>query len=303
MIVVTGATGKLGKLIVEELALRMPTNEIGVSVRDPGKAAELQGRGIRVRKGDFAQPHSLHQAFEGASQLLLVSSNASAFGGDPLAQHRAAIHAAKAAGVQRIVYTSQIASNPISAFPPARDHAATEVMLAESGIAWTALRNGFYADSAPFFMGREWQKGKIAAPADGKVSWTAHSDLAAAAVAILTGVKAFNGPTPPLTASAALDLADLASVASSMMGFPVAREVLSDEAFAAQAKQFGLPEGFVRMSLGYYEASRRGEFTKVDSTLKELIGRQPQTMREVLGAMMSQQSIATTEAAHRDCSE
>ncbi len=282
MIVVTGATGKLGKLIVDELASRMPVSEIGVSIRDPKKAKNLQERGIRVRMGDFAQPDTLAHAFEGASQLLMVSSNARAFGGDTLAQHKAAIHAAKEAGVERIVYTSQIASSPSSAFSPGHDHAATEVMLAESGLAWTALRNGFYADSALIFMGPEWQKGKIVAPRDGKVAWTAHTDLAAAAAAILTGVMTFDGPTPPLTGAEALNLAGLASVGSRLIGMPIARETVADEAFAAQMRQLGLPEAVVGISLGYYEASRRGEFDKVDSTLEKLIGRQPKTMHDVL---------------------
>ncbi len=282
MIVVTGATGKLGRLIVEDLASRIPPEMIGISVRDPEKATKLQERGIRVRRGDFADPGSLRNAFEGASQLLIVSSNARAFGGDPLAQHRAAIAAAKEAGVQRIVYTSQIASSESSAFPPALDHAATESMLAESGVAWTALRNGFYADSALMFMGPDWQKGKIVAPADGKVAWTTHSDLAAAAAAILAGKKTFDGPTPPLTGSEALDLADLASVASSILGTSITRQVISDDAFREKAKERGLPEGYVRISLGYYEASRRGEFGKLDATLEQLIGRRPKIMHEVL---------------------
>ncbi len=288
MIVVTGATGKLGKLIVDELASRMPVSEIGVSIRDPKKATKLQERGIRVCLGDFAQPNTLPHAFEGASQLLMVSSNARAFGGDTLAQHKAAIHAAKEAGVQRIVYTSQIASSPSSAFPPAHDHAATEVMLAESGLAWTALRNGFYADSALMFMGPDWQKGKIVAPRDGKVAWTAHTDLAAAAAAILTGVMTFDGPTPPLTGAEALDLAGLASVGSQLIRMPIARETVSDEAFAAQMRQHGLPEAVVGIYLAYYEASRRGEFDKVDSTLEQLIGKQPKTMHDVLTEIQPQ---------------
>ena len=292
MIVVTGATGKLGRLIVEDLASRVPACEIGVSVRDPEKAAGLQERGIRVRQGDFAQPGTLHNAFEGASQLLIVSSNARAFGGDPLVQHRAAIAAAKEAGVKRVVYTSQIASSDSSMFPPALDHAATEAMLADSGLAWTALRNGFYADSALMFMGPEWQKGKISAPADGKVSWTTHNDLAAAAAAILAGVKVFDGPTPPLTGSEALDLADLATLASTVIGSRITREVLSDEAFRNKAKERGLPENFVRISLGYYEASRRGEFGKVDPTLEQLIGRRPETMRYVLQTATQQKGPA-----------
>lgn len=286
MIVLTGATGKLGKLIVEALLLQVSPSRIGVSVRDPEKATALKQQGIRVRMGDFSQPDTLQDAFEGASQLLIVSSNARAFGGDPLAQHRAAISAAQAAGVQRIVYTSQIASSPSSAFPPAQDHAATENMLAECGIAWTALRNGFYADAAQMFMGREWRRGTIAAPADGKVAWAAHDDLAAATAAILAGVKIFEGPTPPLTGAENLDLADLAALGSSLTGSSITREVLSDDTFREQSKQRGLPDVFVNNALGYYEASRRGEFGKVDPTLEQLIGRRPRTMRDVLGAAL-----------------
>lgn len=287
MIVVTGATGKLGRLVVEELASRVSCSEIGVSVREPQKAIGLSERGIRVRKGDFAQPSSLEEAFEGASQLMIVSSNARAFGGDPLAQHRAAIAAAKQAGVKRIVYTSQIASSASSAFPPALDHAATEMMLADSGLAWTALRNGFYADAALMFMGPEWRNGQITAPADGKVAWTSHSDLAAAAAAILAGVKTFDGPTPPLTGSEALDLADVAALASTLIGSPITRNVFSDDAFMEKSKERGLPEGMVQMTLAYYRASRQGEFSKVDPTLEELIGRPSMTMQEVLRMAIS----------------
>ncbi|VVC05888.1 Uncharacterised protein [uncultured archaeon] len=103
---------------------------------------------------------------------LFLSSLPSAYGGDPVAQHSAAIEAARQAGVERIVYTSQMAASASSAFPPMWTHAATETMLANSGVAWTALRNGFYADAALRFMGTRWQQGRVAAPADGKVAWT-----------------------------------------------------------------------------------------------------------------------------------
>ena len=124
-------------------------------------------------------------------------------------------------------------------------------------------------------------EGKIAAPADGKVSWTSH-DLAAAAAAILTGVKTFDGPTPPLTGCEALDLPDLAFVASTIISIPIIHEVLSDTNFRAKAKERGLSEGYVQVSLGYYEASRRGEFEKIDPTLEQLTGRLPRTMQDVL---------------------
>lgn len=103
MIIVTGATGQLGHLIVQQLVHRVPAHEIGISVRDPEKAANLRALGIRVRRGDFADPRSLPHAFEGATQVLIVSSNARAYGGDPLAQHRSAIDAARTVGARRII--------------------------------------------------------------------------------------------------------------------------------------------------------------------------------------------------------
>ncbi len=263
-----------------------------MSVREPEKAASLQSRGVRVRRGDFVQPGTLAQAFEGATQLMMISSNAAAFGGDPLAQHRTAIEAAKVAGVQRILYTSHAAAGSSSAFPPMWTHAATEAMLAESGLAWTALRNGFYADAALSFMGNDWQKGYIKAPADGKVAWTAHRDLAEAAAAILTGAAIFDGPTPPLTGREALDLGDLAALGSGVLGRSIERQVLGDTEFRHRLGERGLPAVVADMTLGFYEASRRGEFAAVDATLEELIGHPPTTMLEVLEASKAASNLS-----------
>ncbi len=282
MIVITGATGKLGQLIVEGLLSRLPGSEICVSVRNPEKASALQGLGVRIRRGDFAQPDSLAPAFEGATQLLLISSNAEAFGGDSVAQHRAAIEAAKQAGVKRILYTSHAAASSSSSFPPMRTHAATETMLAESGLTWTALRNGFYADSALLYMGRDWRNGSIKAPADGKVAWTAHRDLAEAAAAILIGTATFDGATPPLTGQEALNLEDLAELGSSLLGRHIERQVLPDSEFRLELEKHNVPLPIVKISLGFFEASRKGEFAAIDPTLEKLIGHPVTTMQQVL---------------------
>ncbi len=226
MIVITGATGQLGRLIVEQLVRRVPAGQMGASVRDLGKAAGLQALGIRVRQGDFNDPASLRHSFEGAEQVLIVSSNARAQGGDPLAQHRSAIDAARAVGARRIAYTSHMAASATSAFPPMLDHAATEDMLRQSGLAWTALRHGFYAASGIALMGNALKTSVLEAPADGKVSWTAHADLAEAAAVILAHEGQYDGPTPPLTGAEALDLADLAAIASALLQHPVPRWIL-----------------------------------------------------------------------------
>ncbi len=282
MIIVTGATGKLGRLIVEKLVGRVPQNQIGVSVRDPKKAGELEGLGVLVRQGDFNDADSLLYAFEGATQVLIVSSNARASGGDPLAQHRTAIDAAKAVGARRIVYTSHMAASAASAFPPAQDHAATEEMLSQSGLAWTALRHGFYAESGLMISGEGLKTGVIEAPADGKVSWTTHADLAEADAIILADEGRYDGPTPALTASQAIDLDEFAIIASDVLGKPISRKLLSDEELKAKMIARGAPEGAAKMTLGLYIASRNGEFARVDPTLEDMLGRRPTSMRDLI---------------------
>ncbi len=285
MIIVTGATGQLGHAIVLELLKLKSASEIGVSVRDPQKASDLAGKGVRVRRGDFADSASLQHAFEGATQLLMVSSNARAYGGEPLAQHQAAIEAARAAGVNRIVYTSQIAASPTSAFGPAVDHAATEEQLRQSGLAWTSLRNGFYASSGLMSMGNSLETGLLEAPADGKVAWAAHADLAEAAAILLMNPGRYGGPTPPLTGSQALDLADLAAIATEL-GRPVQRTVFPDEELGAKLEARGMPASAARFMLGNSIASRNGEFGPVNTTLEQLIGHPPTTMRALIAARL-----------------
>ena len=286
MIVVTGATGQLGRLIVEKLLARVPAERVAVSVRDVSKAEDLAARGVRVRPGDFADPKSLAHAFEGASQVLLVSSNASAYGGDPLAQHRTAIETARSVGARRIVYTSHMAASSSSAFPPMLDHAATERMLSESGLAWTALRNGFYAASAMMLLGQGPKTGVCEAPVDGKVSWTTHADLAEAAAVILANEGRYEGPTPPLTASRALDLDELCELASSLLGRPIQRTTVPEEQVRAKLVAAGLPTPRVKITLGLYRASHAGEFAAVDPTLRTLLGREPTDMRALLAEQL-----------------
>lgn len=286
MLIVTGASGQLGRKIVDNLLLHTPAERIGVSVRDPAKVADLAALGVRVRRGDYDDPQSLRHAWEGAERLLLVSSNAAATGGDPLRQHAEALAAAREIGVKRLFYTSQVSSSANSHFPPGRDHAATEKMLAESGLAWTAMRHGFYASSALMMHARSLAAGILVAPQDGKVAWTTHDDLAAVDAALLTGVEVIDGPTPPLTGSEALDLADLAHLASETTGKSISRTFISEEEMEANARRGNVPEGSIAVMLGYYRAARAGEFSIVDPTLGKILGRAPQKMRACLKAIL-----------------
>ncbi len=284
MIIVTGATGQLGRGVVEQLLARVPAEQIGVSVRNPEKAQGLKERGVRVRQGDFDDPASLAHAFEGASQVLLVSSNSG--GKEAVRQHRTAIDSAKRAGARRIVYTSQMASSPTSLFPPAVDHAATEAALRDSGVAFTSLRNGYYAASVVYMLGNALKTGELAVPEDGPVAWTAHSDLAEVAAMTLSE-EVFDGVTPVLTASEAIDLAGVAALASELAHRPIRRIVVPDAEFRAGLVAQHFPEAIADMLLGMYRASRRGEFAQVDPTLARLINRPPTPLRDVLKAAIS----------------
>ncbi|MFZ3484229.1 NAD(P)H-binding protein [Sphingomonas sp. 3-13AW] len=287
MLVITGATGQLGKRIVAELLRRVPAQRIGVSVRSPDKATDLAAQGIRVRQADYERPESLRHAWEGAEQLLLVSSDAAAHGGDPIAQHANAIAVAQEVGVGRILYTSHVSASPTSLFPPGRDHAATEALLAGCGIAWTALRHGFYAESLVAMEAQGLANGAIIAPADGPVAWTTHDDLAAADTALLAGEQVIDGPTQPLTGTEALDLSEIARLASEVKGTPVSRDVISLDDLDAQARQYGIPSGIRAIMLGYYRAAHAGEFSKVDPLLTTILGRQPTGMRDFLQRHLS----------------
>ncbi|POF32365.1 NAD(P)H-binding protein [Roseibium marinum] len=282
MLIVTGATGQLGRRIVEHLLSLVPAGRIGVSVRDPERARDLSALGVRVRRGDYTDLPSLLTAFDGAERILLVSSNAAATGGDPLAQHSVAIAAAKQVGAERLLYTSQVSASEASQFPPGRDHAATERMLEGSGLAWTALRHGFYAASALMMNARGFADGLLAVPQDGKVAWTTHDDLATADAAMLAGVEEVDGPTPPLAAGQALDLAGLAALASGALGKPVTRDVVDDEAWMAGARAGGMPERAVEIMMGYFLAARAGEFAATDPMLERLIGRPAASVRTFL---------------------
>ena len=281
MIIVTGATGQLGRAITERLLGRLPAAEVAVTVRDPDKARDLEARGVQVRQADFEDPATLTSAFQGASQVLIISGPA-----DPV-PHRAAIDAARASGAGRIVYTSHQGASPGSQFAAAVAHAQTERDLQASGVAFTALRNGFYATSAIRLMGQAVTAGKIVVPEDGPVSWTAHADLADAAVTALTEPGRLDGITPPLTGPEALDFADIARIASDLTGHEITCVTVSDDEWLTRMRSFGVPEAGAAFLLGIFTASRKGEFNLVGPSLGDILGRKPTSFRAVLAAILT----------------
>ena len=166
------------------------------------------------------------------------------------------------------------------------DHAATEALLRDSGVAFTAFRNGFYADSALMMLGNALKTGELVAPEDGPVAWTTHSDLAEVA-AITLSEEVLDGVTPNLTASESIDLDGIAALASELAHHPIRRVVVPDAEYRAGLVAHGLPEERADMLLGMFRASRQGAFARVDPTLGRLINRPPMPLRDVLKAVIS----------------
>lgn len=288
MIIITGANGTLGRAITARLLDRVSAAQIGVSVRDSEQASGLLERGVRVRHGDFADPATLHHAFEDASQVLIVS--AGALGDTAVRLNQTAIQAAAQAGAERVLYTSHMAASPDSLFAPMPTHAASEQALRECGVAFTALRNGFYTSTVLRLLGAAAETGELALPEDGPVSWTAHADLADAAVHALTGHD-LDGITPPLTATEAVDMAGVAAIAADLLGRPVRRRTVSDDEYRAGMIEHGAPQAAADLMVGMFRASRRGEFAAVDPTLTTLLGHPPTSVRDVLrGALAPQRA-------------
>ncbi len=279
MIIVTGATGMLNGATVEHLLKLVPADRIGVSVRDVAKAQHLAERGVRVRRGSYDDPAALLGSFEGAEQVLLVSSSDP--GADQESLHRVGIETAVAAGARRILYTSHQGAGADSPFYPARVHAAAEALLTGTGTAWTSLRNGFYAHSLDWLLGPWRETGIIAAPADGPVSWTDRGDEAEAAAVILAGQRPFDGPVT-LTADAAVTFDDIAGIASELTGRDIRRVVVDDDTWVAGQVAHGTPEPMARFILGTFQAAREGRFAAVDPLLGKLLGRKPRTVRDLL---------------------
>lgn len=284
MIAITGATGALNGRTVEHLLRVVPPAELTIIARDPARADRFARAGATVRAGRYDDPVGLREAFAGADRVLLVSSNDP--GADTVALHRNAIEAAVAVGVGRVIYTSHQGAHSDSPFPPARVHAATEAILADSGASWTALRNGFYAHSLDWLLGQWRSSGVIAVPADGPVSWTSRDDVAEAAAALLSEPAIPEGPVV-LTAPEAPRFGDLAERASEVAGRPIGVEIIDAEQWVRLAVDAGQPELRARFSLTIFQAAERGFFAGTDPLLGTLLGREPLAVRDVLTSLVT----------------
>lgn len=280
MIVVTGATGQLGRLAIAELLKRVPAAEIAALARDPAKAADLAALGVAVRKGDYTDPAALEVAFAGADKLLLISSSEV---GRREAQHRNAIAAAKAAGVKLIAYTSILHADT-TPLGLGAEHRATEAMLRESGIPHVLLRNGWYTEnylaSAPAAVAHGVLLG---AAKDGRIASAARADYAAAAAAVLTG-EGHAGKVYELAGDAAYTLAEFAAEVGKASGKPMVYRDLPEAEFRAALEGVGLPAPLAALLADSDAGAAAGGLYDGGRALSRLIGRPTTPMAESVRA-------------------
>jgi NAD(P)H dehydrogenase (quinone) len=279
-VVITGASGHLGRLVAEELLARMPAPEVVLVSRHPEALADLGERGATVRRGDFDDPASLVPAFEGGERLLLISTLAV---GRRVPQHRAAIEAASAAGVRHLVYTSfpkPFADHPVG--PIATEHGETEAILQESGLDWTVLRNATYAELQVAPGALAVAGGKLYTNAgDGRLVSVSRRDCARAAASVMT-TDGHEGKTYDVTGGEALSQSELAGLLSEVSGRSIELIPVGDRTLSWGLTRNGAPKPIARAIVAFGKAVREGYYDVVDPAVTTLTGAPPSSLRDVL---------------------
>ncbi|GAA2400098.1 SDR family oxidoreductase [Streptomyces glaucosporus] len=286
MIVVTGATGQLGRLVVAALLERgVPASRIVAAVRSPEKAADLAERGVRVREADYDRPGTLTAAFEGARRVLLVSGSEV---GRRVPQHRAAVDAAKAAGAELLAYTSVLHADTATV-PVVPEHRATEEYLHASGLPHVLLRNGWYTENYEQAVRQGLATGVITGAAgDGRIASAARADYAAAAAAVLADedASAHAGAVYELSGDTAWTMAELAAAVTDVSGTEVVYRNLPADEYAKALTGAGLPEGTARFLADTDTAIAAGDLGDTPGDLSRLTGRPTTPLRDTLAALL-----------------
>lgn len=282
MIVVTGATGQLGRLVVEGLLKKVPPGEIVAAVRDPEKAAGFAARGVQVRRADYDDPASLTAAFAGADKVLLISSSVP---GQRLAQHEAVIAAAREAGAGQLAYTSVLAADTTKLFV-APDHKATEEAIRASGVPFTFLRNGWYTENYAQTVAQAVATGSFAGSAgEGRLGGVPRLDYAEAAVEVLTG-EGHVGQVYELAGDEPWSYADLAAALTAATGKQITYQNLPTEEHRKLLVGAGLPEPVAAMLADADRGIAEGELLSSTGDLHRLIGRPTTPLAEAVAALL-----------------
>jgi NAD(P)H dehydrogenase (quinone) len=284
-LLVTGASGKLGRGVIAHLLAdrKVLARDIIAVTRDPAKLADLAAEGVEVRQGDFGDAASLEKAFAGADRVLVISTDTAPGSGERVRQHGAAVAAARAAGASRVLYTS-LPKPDVSVISFAFEHLASEKAVIESGLAYTIFRNGWYAENLFMSLPQALKSGQwFTSAGGGRVAYGVRDDFAAAIAGGLASDEPGNR-IHTLTGPDLFTTAEVAELASDVLGKPISVVQVSDEQLAEGLRQHGLPEPVVAVIVSIDANTRGGFLDFVTPDLEELSGRRPQALVRFLEA-------------------
>ncbi|MDO6387820.1 MULTISPECIES: SDR family oxidoreductase [unclassified Uliginosibacterium] len=282
MIAITGASGQLGRLVIESLLGKLPAGQIVALVRDPAKVADFAARGVVVRQADYTRPESLLPALSGVERLLLISGNEI---GQRVPQHRAVIEAAKQAGIQLLAYTSILHAD-VSPLPLASEHKETEALIRHSGLPYAFLRNGWYTENYLASAPAAIEHGVLLGCAgEGRIASAARVDYAEAAAEVLTREHQA-GRIYELAGDEAYTLGQLAAELARQSDKPVVYLNQSEADFKAALTGFGLPEGLAQLLAESDTGASRNGLFDAGKQLSRLIGRPTTAWTEQVKALV-----------------
>jgi NAD(P)H dehydrogenase (quinone) len=282
-LLVTGASGKLGRGVIEHLIAdrNVSAKDIIAVTRDPAKLGELAAQGVEVRRGDLGDAGSLASAFAGADRVLVISTDTAPGSGERIKQHSAAVAAAKAAGASRVLYTS-LPKPDVSVISFAFEHLGSEKAVIESGLAYTVFRNGWYSENLFMSLPQALKSGQwFTSAGEGRLAYGARDDLAAAIAGGLASDDKENR-IYTLTGPQSFATAEIAELVSKILGKPLTVVQITDEQLAAGLRQHGLPEPVVDMIVSIDANTRGGFLDLVTGDVEKLSGRKSQTLKSFL---------------------
>jgi len=278
-IVVTGATGHLGRHVLEQLLEKVPADRITAVVRDEARAADLAERGVRLAVADYNSPETFGDVFSAGDKVLLISGNE--FDKGRVGQHKAVIEAAKAAGVALLAYTSAPGSLTAAL---ADDHRGTEEALLASGVPYVLLRNGWYHENYTENLAPVLEHGAVVqAAGEGRISSASRADYAAAAVAVLTG-EGHENKTYELGGDEAWSFAEYAAELSRQTGKDIAYNPVPVETYAGILAGAGLPGPLAAILAGVDSSIEKGELVVSTGDLSRLAGRPTTPLADAIAA-------------------
>lgn len=279
MIGVTGASGRLGRLVIGELLRRVPADRVVALARSPEKVSDLAQHGVLVRRADYDDPATLDAALAGIERLLLISGSEI---GRRIAQHRHVIQAAVRAGVQLVAYTSLLHADRSPLRALAEEHLATEEALRSSGLAWVILRNSWYTENYEDRVRAAAATGELlGATGRARVASAVRADYAAAAAQVLTGAG-HAGQVYELAGDEAWTMQDLANTIAEVLGRPVLYRDLSPQAYADALVAQGTPRPLAEILAALEAGIAQDALFDDGHQLSRLIGRPTVPLREVV---------------------